>query len=643
MSKIQEELRITLQLLKKEWAEDLEQYRVKTLGASIDDKKKEGICWYPVQLVKTKVGMGDRLILEIERSDSKQSHGFQSGKSVSVFSNVSNGKMPRTNGVVNFVRKNSMTITLMGSDWPDWLHDGKLGVDLHFDEASYREMEFAMNSVMKAEAGRLGQLREVMLGGSKAGSTETPTKQHIGAGLNNSQVEAVQGVFDVSEVGIVHGPPGTGKTTTLVEAIRGVLEVEKQVLVCAPSNAAVDLLVDKLTSKGVTALRVGHPARVDDQLLEQTLDAKITQHDSYKDLKKLRRSAEEFRKLGRKYKRNFGPEERAQRKRLMAEASKVKEAAAHLEDYILYDVFQQSQVIATTLVGANHPVLKGMKFPVVFIDEAGQGLEPATWIPILKAEKVIMAGDHCQLPPTIKSYEAAKEGLAETLFEKAIKRQPEVSWMLRKQYRMPEMIMKFSSGYFYDDALEAAENTLEHFLADGEPVMEFIDTAGSGFAEHLENNSLSKLNADEARFSLGLLEKLVERIGFDVFKEKSYSIGVISPYKAQVKKLTELMETGEMYDHLRAMEDQVTIGTIDGFQGQERDVILISLVRSNEKGEIGFLSDIRRMNVSLTRAKRKLIVVGDSGTLCTHPFYQQFLDFVNDNGLYKSIYEMIEL
>ena len=642
MSKIQEELKITLHLLKKEWAEDLEQYKVKTLGASVADKKKEGICWYPVQLVKTKVGMGDRLILEVERSDSKHSHSFQSGKSVSLFSNFSEGKTSRVNGVVNFVKKNTMTITLMGNEWPDWLHDGKLGVDLHFDEASYREMEFALKSVIKAENGRLGQLRDVLLGEEKARFSELKTGMSHSSTLNESQCSALEGVLNAVDVGVVHGPPGTGKTTTLVQIIIETLLKHKQVLVCAPSNAAVDLLVEKLSGKGVQTLRIGHPARVDDQILEQTLDAKIAQHSSYKDLKKLRRSAEEYRKLGRKYKRHFGHEERAQRKRLMTEASRVKEAAEHLEDYILYDVFQQSQVIATTLVGANHPVLKGMKFPVVFIDEAGQGMEPATWIPVMKADKVIMAGDHCQLPPTIKSYEASQEGLSETLFEKVIKRQQGISWMLKKQYRMPEMIMRFSSAYFYQNALEAAENTQRHFLKDDEPVMEFIDTAGSGFGEHLEKDSLSKLNAEEARFAMGLLEKLVERIGFGVFKEELYSIGIISPYKAQVKKLTELLEDGEMYDHLRALDEQVTIGTIDGFQGQERDVILISLVRSNDQGEIGFLSDIRRMNVALTRAKRKLIVIGDSGTLSSHPFYEKFLDFVHENGLYKSIYEMME-
>ncbi|WP_215225989.1 AAA domain-containing protein [Echinicola shivajiensis] len=641
MSKIQEELKFTLQLLKKEWAEDLEQYRLKTLSASLADKKKEGICWYPVQVIKTKVGMGERLILEVERAESGRSHSFQSGKSISLFSNFSEGKALRANGVVNFVRKNTMTITLMGNEWPDWLHDGKLGVDLHFDEASYREMDFAMNSVIKAESGRLGQLREVLLGENQAAFNNDISLENIET-LNDSQNAAVGKVLSAQDVAIIHGPPGTGKTTTIVAAIKEVLKESSQVLVCAPSNAAVDLLVEKLTFNGVSTLRIGHPARVDDQILEQTLDAKIAAHNSYKDLKKLRKAVEEYRRMGRKYKRNFGHAEREQRKRLMAEASKAKDAASHLEDYILFDVFQQSQVIATTLVGANNPVLKGMKFPVAFIDEAGQGLEPATWIPVMKAEKIIMAGDHCQLPPTIKSYQASQEGLSETLFEKVIKRQVEASSMLNLQYRMPEMIMKFSSKYFYHEALQAAENTLSHRLAEEEPVIEFIDTAGSGFNEHLEKDSLSKLNTEEGRFSLGLLEKIIERLGIDIFKTSTYTFGIISPYKAQVKKLAELLEEGEGFDQLRELRDNISIGTIDGFQGQERDIVLISLVRSNEQGEIGFLADTRRMNVALTRAKRKLIVVGDSATLSAHPFYQQYLDFVTENGFYKSIYEVME-
>ncbi|GGZ39564.1 helicase [Echinicola pacifica] len=642
MSKIQEELENTLKLLKIEWKEELEQYRAKTLGASITDKIKDGICWYPVQITKTRVGMGERLIIHLEKSPSTQSHSFQSGKSVALFSNASEGKQLRAGAVINSVKKNTMVLTLTGREWPDWLHDGKLGLDLQFDEASYKEMQWAMESVIKAHEGRLGQLKEILLGAVPAAISEDTKAIDVQPTLNESQEAAVALVAQAQDIAVIHGPPGTGKTTTLVEAIQHTCKRTHQVLVCAPSNAAVDLLVEKLASSGLNALRLGHPARVDDQILELTLDARISRHSSFKDLKRLRRSVDEFRKQGRKFKRNFGAAERAQRKELLAEATHAKEAAQQLEEYIIYDIFQQTQVIATTLVGAAHSSIKGMSFPVVFIDEAAQGLEPATWIPILKSHKVVMAGDHCQLPPTIKSYEAARAGLSETLFEKVIKRNPKNSQMLSLQYRMPQLIMEFPANRFYKGQLKASPSALLHQLQPEEPVMEYIDTAGSGFSEHLEKDSLSKLNTEEAKLCLKILSNLIDRLGLDQVKEQGYSIGIISPYKAQVRKINELIDEEEEFKSLRSLEDQTTIGSIDGFQGQERDIVVLSLVRSNETGEIGFLGDYRRMNVALTRAKRKLIVVGDSATLSTDTFYQEFLDFVTDKGLYKSVYEFMD-
>jgi ATP-dependent RNA/DNA helicase IGHMBP2 len=534
-----------------------------------------------------------------------------------------------------------MVITLSGDFLPEWIHDGKLGVDLLFDEASYREMEWALKSVVRAESGRLAELRDMLLG-EKVVSFDVLPSWRPAPFLNDRQNEAVQLVHAANDVAVIHGPPGTGKTTTLVAAICQTLEKESQVMVCAPSNAAVDLLVERLSEKGVTVLRIGHPARIDDAILSQTLDAKISQHESYKDLKKLLKSAEEYRSLGRKYKRNFGREERAQRKRLMDEAAKLKEDALSLENYILYDIFQQTQVVACTLVGANSQALKGMKFPYVFIDEAGQGLEPATWIPILKTNKVVFAGDHCQLPPTIKSFEAAKAGLNETLFEKVIKRQQDASRMLNLQYRMPEMIMGFSGMYFYNDELQAADNTERHFLKADEPVMTFIDTAGSGFLEEQETETLSTFNAEEAKFTLRILEDLIQRTGVENIQNNNWDIGLISPYRAQVRRFRELLLEKDAFPTIQALSENLTVDTIDAFQGQERDIVVISLVRSNIQGEIGFLADTRRMNVALTRAKRKLIVIGDSSTLSNHGFYKAFLDYVDDHDLYKSRYEFIE-
>ncbi len=642
MSNIQEELKFSLKLLKEEWKEDLDQYRKKFLYTSISDKKQQGVCWYPVQIKKSKIGFGDRIMLDLERFDANQSHVFSSGKSVSLFSNHGDfqGQEYCVNGVINVVKKDLMVVTLQSDGYPEWLEDGKIGVDLLFDEASYREMESTLKAVIKAEKGRLGELKEVLLGFREASFSQ---RQFIPIPeLNEAQNQVVKLVDAADDLAIIHGPPGTGKTTTLIAAIADSLTKNRQVLVCAPSNAAVDLLVEKLIDKSINTIRIGHPARVDDKILSQTLDAKITTHPSYKDLKKLKKTAEEYKNLGRKYKRNFGPEERAQRKRLFDEASRIKEDAENLENYITYDLFQHTQVFACTLVGAANSVLKGMDFPVVFIDEAGQGLEAATWIPILKAQKVVMAGDHLQLSPTIKSFEAAKAGLSETLFEKAIKRRPETSRMLTIQYRMPQIIMGFSSQQFYKGQLVAAENTLKHQLLEEEPVLEFIDTAGSGFSEHKEKDSLSTLNAEEAKFTLTYLENILKRVGIGRIKQENWNIGLISPYRAQVRKFQELIFENYDFPNIRSFSELLTIDSIDGFQGQERDIIVISLVRSNEIGEIGFLADIRRMNVALTRAKRKMVIVGDSATLSNHPFYNELLNYVERVGNYRSIYEFID-
>ncbi|UJP65038.1 AAA domain-containing protein [Mongoliitalea daihaiensis] len=640
MSKIQDQLKNTLRLLKIEWEEDLAQYKKKFMYTSIADKKEEGVCWYPVLLKKMKIGHGERVIVDLERLDIGYAHVFQSGKSVSIFSTLEGFHHQRVSGVINQVKKDVMIITIQVDEVPEWMHKGKMGIDLLFDEASYREMEFAMKSVIKADKGRIGELKNILLGESEA-ALDTKILPSTSL-LNPSQNNAVSLVTQTKDIAIIHGPPGTGKTTTLVQAIVHSLKQYPQVLVCAPSNAAVDLVVEKLLEENIHTLRLGHPARVDDAILSQTLDAKLAMHESFRDLKKARKAADEYRKLAFKYKRSFGPEERAQRKRLLDEAGRLKSEAEQLEDYITYDVFQKTQVFATTLVGASAHALKGVEFPVVFIDEAGQGLEPATWIPILKAKKVVMAGDHCQLPPTIKSYEAAKAGLSETLFEKVIKRQPYVSQMLQEQYRMPETIMGFSSQYFYHSGLKAAPHTLTHYLSEDEPVMEFIDTAGAGFQEQQEQESLSTYNPEEATFVLQHLESLLKRVGIAKIKTNAWTIGLIAPYRAQVRKFNELIFGSYAFPNLRSFSELLTIDSIDGFQGQERDIIFISLVRSNSKGEIGFLSDVRRMNVALTRAKRKLVVVGDSATLGSHEFYREFLDYMEEKGCYRSVYEFLD-
>lgn len=632
---IQEELMHTLDLLRKERQADLEYYRQKVLNTPLHRKTKEGICWYPIKLRGQYIGTGERLIIEIERTNELgQPHVFGSGKVVSIFSNAG-GKADshHTGGVINYVKDNTMVITLNVEDLPDWFDDGLIGVDVMFDEMTYREMEAALKVVMQAQGNRIAMLRDRILGYEPA-TFEGNSHADV-AMLNDSQEKALNKVLSAHDVGIIHGPPGTGKTTTLVYAIQEVIKIEQQVMVCAASNAAVDLLVEKLSDVGLDVIRIGHPARVNELSLSKTLDARIANHGYYKDLKSMRKRMEQLRASAYKFKRSFGHHEREQRRLAIREVKSLKADADVLESYIMDDLLQQCDVIACTLVGASHPQLRGRRYKSVFIDEAAQALEPACWIAILRAERVIFAGDHFQLPPTIKSVEAARAGLATTLMEKCIQRQPHTAVMLQIQYRMHDEIMHFSSRYFYNNELIAHDSVKNKTLLDDIPPVDFIDTAGCGFNESQDPETLSRVNEEEAQLLIRLVENLVNEIGTEEWK---YRIGIITPYRAQVDYLKKLAEASAVLQPLHAF---ITINTVDAFQGQERDIIAISFVRSNEKSEVGFLSDIRRTNVAMTRAKMKLIMVGDSATLGSHPFYLEVLEYVQKKGFYKSAWEVI--
>lgn len=639
MTKATEELKKVLALLKVEKKEDLDQYISKVQNTSIPQRKKEGVCWYPIYIRKNYFGKGDRLMLEIERtSEIDQPHVFQSGKVISFFSNHGDVESGSNNvsGVVNYVRNNTMVVTLNVDELPDWARSGKLGIDVLFDEASYREMEITMKKVIEAEDNRSAVLREILLGDESAKFDEAVLEEDVEL-LNYSQKKALNLIKKAKDVAIIHGPPGTGKTTTIIQAIKQTLRYQQQILVCAPSNAAVDLLAEKLGEQDIKVIRLGHPARVTDNILSKTLDVQIANHKDYPELRMIRKRAEEFKNMGMKYKRNYGYSEREQRKLLLSESKNLREEADQLEFYIINDLIEKADVITSTLVGASHNILRGKRFETVFIDEAAQALEPACWIPILKAERVVFAGDHCQLPPTIKSFEAAKEGLSNTLFEKCIKRN-NVDVMLEVQYRMHEDIMNFSGSVFYDGKLQAHESVRNALLFPDDKPVQFIDTAGCGFTEQNDPETRSHYNTEEATLLLKLVEEQIHRLTNDRIIEENLRIGIISPYKLQVKLLNELYLANEVFV---PVADHITINTIDAFQGQERDLIFISLVRSNEENIIGFLSDIRRMNVAMTRAKKKLVVVGDSATLGAHPFYDKFLNYINKIDAYRSAYEFI--
>lgn len=632
---ISEHFKNLLQLSALEKKADHEQYTEKLNSTSFKQRRKEGICWYPVEVEQTKFDAGERLIVKIIRhKEHDEQHMFRSGKPVIFFSNNA-GKIDdeySVKGVVNRAGKQEMHITLNCDDVPDWIHDNKLGIQLMFDEGAYKEMDAALKYLGTTDDERIKELCNILLADMPARFREQ--HRYENKNLNENQNTAVQNVLDAEDVAIIHGPPGTGKTTTLIQAVMKSLQTEKQILVSAPSNAAVDLLVDKLTSEGIRVLRIGHPARVTQEQLDHTLDAHFSRHNDFKLLKSIRKQAEEYYAMARKYKRNFGAAERQQRKLLYAEVSKLRKEAEQLEFFIGNDCISKAQVIACTLVGAANHNLKGRKFSTVFIDEAAQGLEPAAWIPITKAHRVIFAGDHKQLPPTVKSIKAAKEGLAVTLFEKAIENNS-ADVMLTEQYRMHEDIMNFSSSLFYEGRLTAHPSVAKHLMFEDDNALEFIDTAGCGFFESTDQETRSSFNAEEAGLLITRLKNYLAELREQ--GETSADIGIISPYKAQVELLIRKVES----EIDKEYQGNIAVNTVDSFQGQERDIIFISLVRSNEKGEIGFLSDTRRMNVAMTRARKKLVIIGDSATVTAHEFYNAFLDYINELGAYRSAFEFL--
>lgn len=645
-----------------EQKEDQAQFKLKNASASIKERRRRGLTWYPVTITQEDIGFGGKVVLELERPAHRQDlHLFQVGKNASLFSNAAGHKesdRPTLSGVVTSVRRNKLVLTTTKEELPDWVMNGStpnestLGIDLTFDEVSYREMNQAMSAVMAAHGNRLAELRDVLLGARQATYREPQADDlFYPSALNDSQLVAVRHVISAQDVAIIHGPPGTGKTTTLVQAILETIRRERRVLVCAPSNTAVDLLTEKLAERGVNVIRMGNPSRVSDLLLKHTLDAGVMAHPSYAKMHAMRQTAEQHRDTASEHVSHFGFEERQHRQWLREEARTLRQAADDLERFMTEDVLESVQVITCTLVGASHRHMRHLSFETVFIDEAAQALEPGCWIPITKGQRIVLAGDHHQLPPTVKSEQAAREGLRETLFEKCIQRQPNTARMLTTQYRMHQHIMGFSSEKFYGGQLvphasvrHAGLEAYDLRFAPDLPV-EFIDTAGCGYQEVAIPESRSTANPEEAHLLLERLAQLLapyDAAEHDEHQHTPLSIGVIAPYRAQINYLKDAIEDSEVLNGL-LLQRRLSVGTVDSFQGQERDIIAITLTRSNPQGEIGFLSDIRRMNVGMTRARRKLLLVGDSSTLCRHPFFGELLAYVKVVGGYRTAHEMAEL
>ena len=624
-----------LDLLKIERNEDREQYKRLTESSSVADRRANGLTWFPVAIRGSEIGRGDYLTIELERTTHQDVfHQFRSGMPAVFFTNH-DAQKDRIEGIISHQNGNRLKVTIKDDELPEWSRDGKLGIDLLFDDNSYDEMNDALKTA--SDLHDKSPFIQVLTG-QKSPTFKQSTNHYLGKNLNESQSKAVDKILLANELAIVHGPPGTGKTTTLIQAIKALIKQENQkILVVAPSNTAVDLLSEKLSEEGLNVLRVGNPARVSERLQRLTLEAKMAEHDYLKETKRLKKQAMEFKNMAHKYKKSFGKSERDQRKALFDEAHKIMKEVGNTEQYIIDDIVSKTQVITATLVGANHYTIRNLEYNTVVIDEAGQALEPACWIPILKAKKVILAGDHCQLSPTIKSNEAAKNGLNKTLLEKCIELHPEAVTLLEEQYRMNSTIMGYSSSVFYEDKLKAHESVANSLLFENDSPLLFIDTAGCGFEEKLEGTSST--NPDEAVFIFKHINLFVNELNTKYATESFPSVAVISPYKQQINLLKTQFEHSP---DLQKYKENISVNTIDSFQGQERDIVYISLTRSNDKGEIGFLSDIRRMNVAMTRAKKKLVVIGDSATLGKHSFYADFIEYADKKGVYVSAWEFVD-
>ena len=643
-------------LLQTEYAYEKEEFQRLTEATGVQRKVERGMAWFPLTMGRSYHNSLDQLVVEVYRQSSsllplgengplsraeKNAAGqiqatfegerdnslFEPGKPVCFFSEDASGDLHGTGGMlhyykfvaqVSYVEDNRMVIVLPSADAMEQLREAyRLGVQLYLDEQTYRLMFEALDDVIQAKTGRLAELREIFHSTLPCGKfTFAPVRFPW---LNTSQQEAVNEVLWSKDVAVVHGPPGTGKTTTLVEAVYETLRRENQVLVCAQSNMAVDWIAEKLVDRGVSVLRIGNPTRVTDKMLSFTYERRFEDHPSYQELWAIRRTIRQI------YDTKSGSRENRHQK-----IARLKDRAMEIEYTINQALFADAKVIACTLAGSANRLLTGMKFGTLFIDEAAQALEAACWIAIRKAHRVIFAGDHRQLPPTIKSPEAMHGGLDKTLMQYIVEQKPQAVSLLRVQYRMCDAIMQFPNREFYGGLLQSAPEVKYRGILDWDTAIEWIDSADSLPADSAAGESasgLSRVNVSEAQLTLDTLQRYFEKIGKERLLEERVDVGIISPYKGQVGLLRRLLRQDRYWKPFRSL---ITVNTVDGFQGQERDVIVISLVRSNDQGDIGFLRDLRRMNVAITRARMKLIILGDKSTICRMPFYRRLAEYIDE-------------
>ena len=622
-------------LLLKEYEFEKEQFERQTQNMGVQKKVRRGMCWYPLSVGRSYYNSLDQLVVELRRTtDLDIEHQFEPGKPVCFFQEDASGMLSYMKFVaqVSFVEENSMVVSLPSAQALSQIADAdRLGVQLYLDEYTYRLMFQALDTVIAARDNRLAQLRDIC-------HTSAPASQFSFEPvrfpwLNPSQEKAADMVLRAKDVAVVHGPPGTGKTTTLVEAIYETLRREVQVLVCAQSNMAVDWISEKLSERGVNILRIGNPTRVTDRMLQDTYERRFERHPLYDQLWGIRRNIRQL------YDSREGNRENRHQK-----IARLKERATELEYTINESLFTDARVIACTLTGSAHHLLQGRRFGTLFIDEAAQALEASCWIAIQKADRVVLAGDHRQLPPTIKSPAALSGGLDKTLMQTICENKPRCVSMLNVQYRMCDEIMQFPNREFYDGQLHSDPSVKYRGILDWDTAIEWIESEESleslesienidrleppeSSGELLASDGLSRINPAEAKQALQALRNYIERIGRDRILHERLDIGIISPYKGQVQLLRRMLRRDAWWKPLRQL---ISVNTVDGFQGQERDIILISMVRNNEQGQVGFLSDLRRMNVAITRARMKLIIIGHSPTLCHHPFYKRLKHYIDN-------------
>ncbi len=623
-TKAQEQLRRQRLLLEIEYLHEKESFRKETLSSGILRKVKRGDAWLPVRVGNVFFNSLNQRCVEVFRTaDEETEHNFEYGRSAVFFTTrllpSPQGMTPqevhylKSTVTVSYVEGNRMVLVVPDNATLADLQqsDRKVGVQLSFDETSYRCMFDALDRTLRAENNRLAFLRELFY-------SQRPVEAFSFSPirfpwLNPTQEQAVNQVLRAKDVAVVHGPPGTGKTTTLVEAIHETLRRESQVLVCAQSNMAVDWISERLVDRGIHVLRLGNPTRVNDKMLSFTYERRFEAHPDYPQLWAIRKAIRDLRGQHRR-----GGD------RLHQKLESLRSRATELEIRIHSQLFAEARVVACTLVGAAHRLLEGQTFATLFIDEAAQALEAACWIPLRRVQRVVLAGDHCQLPPTIKSLPALTAGLGKTLMERIVENHPEAVTLLRVQYRMNEHIMRFSSNWFYGGKVESAPQIRYRSILDLDTPIVWIDTPDDEAKEQFVGESFGRINPEEARLTLQRLKDYFRKVGKERLLGEQIDVGIISPYRAQVQHLRREIKKDAFFKPFRRL---ISVNTVDGFQGQERDIIVISLVRSNADGQIGFLRDLRRMNVAITRARMKLIIMGNVQTMTRHPFYKQLYDY----------------